>query len=491
MSVDSKHPLYEEYEADWIQQTDVYRGPSRIKAKGQDYLPPTTSMVIDGMSKNTDIGYQNYLAYKSRAVFPDMYRDAVGANTGVINRKSPKVALPDRLSVKEDRLTMKGETLKALMRKINQEQLRTGRYGLLVDVPTNAGPDALPFTVTYEALSIINWGTRVGADGIEVVDFVVLDETDFIMDASDLSWDVEPRFRVLALSGDGTTPALLNPSEDSDIQANTYYTAVFDEDTELADGVWTAPQIAGNTLDEIPFIFINPVDLAPEPDNGPMLGLSNTLLTIYRGEADYRQTLFMQGQDTLVIIGNGGRQFDDDNPGEEDQERRVGAGSVIELPIGGDAKYVGVSSSGLSEQRVAIENDRKLAAEQGAQLLDGAGENSSGDALQIRVASRTVNLINISRTAAAAVEKALQLMAKWIGANPDDVSIEPNLDFADDPMTGKDLLEFMQAKSMGAPISSRTIHRLMVSRELTDNDYEEEITEMEDDLDTLGGVTGA
>jgi hypothetical protein len=98
-------------------------------------------------------------------------------------------------------------------------------------------------------------------------------------------------------------------------------------------------------------VFIGANDLVPEPDDPPLLGLSNLALTIYRGEADYRSTLFYQGQQTLVIIGGNVSDLD------EDQELRIGNKGVIDLRLGGDAKYIGVSAAGLGEMRQAINDD--------------------------------------------------------------------------------------------------------------------------------------
>jgi len=230
-----------------------------------------------------------------------------------------------------------------------------------------------------------------------------------------------------------------------------------------------APSIAGRTLERLPFVIVNSKDIVPDPDDPPLMGLARLALACYRGEADYRQTLFMQGQDTLVVIGGAG-----------DEEIRAGAGAQISLGTGGDAKYIGVSGDGLEEMRLSIENDHAKAAEIGGQLLAASDGNAeSGDALRIRVSARTSSLNQIALAGAGGLQTILRTMAEWVGADPEEVTVTPNLDFADDKLDGPTLVSFMTAKSLGAPLSKRSIHNLMRKRELTEMTYEEELAEIE------------
>ena len=106
------------------------------------------------------------------------------------------------------------------------------------------------------------------------------------------------------------------------------------------------------TLPFIPFVFCNSDSTCLDPTKPPYLDLVYLSLAIYRGEADYRQSLFMQGQDTLVISGA--------LMGQESgvQSVQVGAsGGIYFSSSEGKAEFIGVNSQGLSEQRTALEND--------------------------------------------------------------------------------------------------------------------------------------
>ena len=95
---------------------------------------------------------------------------------------------------------------------------------------------------------------------------------------------------------------------------------------------------------------------------------------------------------------------------DENQQLRIGNKGVIDLRIGGDAKYIGVSASGLGEMRQSIKNDAEQAASFGVQFMDvGSARGASGEALRIRVAARTTTIQQIAVAAGAGLEQVLKM----------------------------------------------------------------------------------
>jgi hypothetical protein len=453
--VQTTHPQYDEHLADWQMLEDAYKGERHVKAKGSVYLPPTSGMVADGIANSAQLGYQAYEAYLTRAVFPEFMTESVNTCMGMLWYKDPVIKLPKVLEPMLDRASVKGETMKQLLRRIHEQVLSVGRCGLLLDLPETVPIDTpvLPYIAMYEAENIINWDDgRVGGPTLQTLNFVVLDESEMVRKG--FTWEQEDRYRVLYLGDEATNESM-----------GKYFVRVLSSDeTEIKSPIM--PMFAGKALDEIPFVFVNAKDLLPDPDVPPLISLARLCMTIYRGEADYRQNLFMQGQDTLVIIGS-------DN---QDQKFRVGANAVLELPVGGSAEYIGVNSKGLAEQRLSLENDRRLAASRSGQLVDTTSrQRESGDALQTRVAAQTATLNDIALTSAGALERILKMAARWVGANPDEVSIQPNLDFVNVQLTSRSIVELQTAKKLGAPISQKTIHSIIKQRQLTSMDFEEEL----------------
>ena len=469
MSIKSVHPFYTAMGAKWELGRDSYAGEDAIKEKGKTYLPPTSGQVLDdALTNKNSAGGLAYEAYKTRAVYPDIFKEAVEAAIGIMHREPPKIDLPSVLEPIRENSTLLGESLEMLLRKINAGQLITGRLGLLGDIRKD-GDVTRPVIAIYNELSITNWDdTSIKDDDVDVR-VVVLDESSYEMSA-DFSWVYKHKYRVLGLIGpDGT------------LQDNgTYGSVVLEEQEEITGAVLTPPNLTGATLSEIPFVFINSKDLSPTPDSPPMDGLAKLCLAIYRGEADYRQNLFMQGQDTLVKIGQSGV--------DEDEAVRTGAGACLVVPLGGDAKYIGVDSQGLPEQRKALENDYARAIRKSGQLLDATSRaKESGDALRIRVAAQTATLPQIAMTGAAGLEKVLRSLATWYGGNPDEVKVTPNLNFTEAELNGDTLVKIIQAKGLGAPISEESLHNWMREQGFTQLTYKEEVTL----LDTEEPLAGA
>lgn len=470
----SKHPQYIRFLEDWALMQVAYEGERRVKEQGITYLPPTSGMEQDGMNEGQP-GYKRYNAYKARAVFPDFVSDAVEGMIGIMHRKPAVIEVPNAMEGMLESLSNEQEDAQLLLRRINEMQLVLGRGGLLLDLPENPDPtDPQMYVALYGGGTVINWDKgRRDRDGIYETQLVVLDETEFVRN-DNFSWEEMEKYRVLSIQD------TVNPDDEETAGPKAYHYGVFAEDGKQGNALsfnqagMTAPMMRGQVFDKIPFVFINSKDTLPDPDNPPLLGLANLCMTIYRGEADYRHSLFMQGQDVLVRIG-----YIDT---EDEDETRTGAGSIIDLPQGGDAKYIGVESQGLSEQRQALENDKKAALNKAGQMLDtGSKAKESGDALRVRVAAQTATLVHIALAGAAALERTLKMAAEWQGLNPEDVSVQPNLDFADDKLVGKELMDLMSAKTLGAPLSKKSIHAIMRRRELTEMDFEEEMDEIADE----------
>jgi len=476
LALDDKHPEFIARIGEWVQMRDTYDGERAVKKKRLEYLPPTEAMTQDGMTTPQSPGWRDYEAYLMRAFFHDVVHDSVKAMVGIMHMKPATIKLPPRLSGMMDKATIQGEGLQMLIRRINEAQLKFGRCGLLVDAPTGSDPNmALPYIAFYEPERIINWDAGRRDEGRNMLELVVLDESGFQREG--FTWVTERKHRVLTRG----VPQSLESGWTRPDYADNFAVCVKVNDMSMPipqDFIF--PQIAGRYLQDVPFTFIGCNDLVPEPDEPPLLGLSNLALAIYRGEADYRQTLFLQGQQTLVIIGP---------QDEADNQLRVGAKGLISLRQGSDAKYVGVSAQGLGEMRQSIAADKQDAATFGVQFMDiGSARGESGEALRIRVAARTTTISAIAQAAGAGLENALKQCAVWVGEDPSTVSVVPQTDFSDSNVAGAALLAFMQAKQLGLPLSLKSIHRMMQLNDLTEMDFDAENEQIEDEAETLIGT---
>jgi len=479
MSIETKHPDFLEVSEDFRVVRDAFAGERRIKEATFLYLPATTGQIKDGALKNVvSTGWISYSNYLKRAIFPEFVRDAANTLVGVMHAEPAVIKLPEALEGMRNDSTRKGETLEMLLRKINEQQLVFGRFGLLADFPQDvftAQLRELPHIVQYNAETIINWDDERRTEfSVNELNFLVVNETVFVRGpegANVFDWMEERRFRVLFLE-----------ELDPDFPPGPNNPLVYKTWAEADDvrGPTIIPQFMGSTLDEIPWVFVGANDLNAKPDEIPLLGIANLSLAVYRGEADYRQSLHQQGQDTLVIIGDEVSKEGDSK--EDDDATEIGAGAIIRIVAGEGAKaeFIGVESKGIPEQRAALLEDRLRAQSMGARLLEPRGSQAeSGEALRIRVAASTATLKTVALTGAAGLERILRICAKWVGADPDEVHVVPNLDFTQETPSPELARELGEAKKTGViPLSEKSIHAWLQAKNYTKLTFEEEIKQL-------------
>jgi hypothetical protein len=482
-SISDPHPDYVARRPDWVLMFDTAEGQRHIKSKTTIYLPATSGMraLSNTPAKLSDEGLALYTAYIIRAFFPDIVKETVRALTGILDREAANIELPEALEDMREIATAKGESLNDLLRGIHMNQLLYGRLGLLLDVDPNRD---LPIIVPYPAPQILNWDDLTKTndpkqlqddarpEALRQLLMTVLDETRFERDTGDLfTWNLVPRYRALSL---GT--------------AGNIYTTFVERDGNRQTEI--IPSIRGKTLDQIPFTFINTTDLASQPADVPLINLANLALAIYRGEADHRSALFMSGQDTLVITGYDINQGEEGNP-SGDAKPIIGSGAYLNIPSeNGDAKFIGPESQALEQQRLSLNDDYQRAGEEGVKLLSTGAGAEAAETLRIRVAARTATLQTIAQTAATGLENALRQAAIWVGANPDEVKVEPNLDFIDQTQDPKDLIAYATAKKSKVPLSWKSVHNILRNQDYTELTFEEELEQIEEEADMDAFDTG-
>lgn len=476
------HPEYNEMFEHWEQLSDCYDGSHAVKDQREKYLPATTGMRLDGLTPGQK-GHGVYEGYLKRAVFPEFVKNATHAMVGLMNSKPPKISLPEAMEPMRENATIHGETLEQLYRRTVVQQWVKGRVGYLVELPNGGGPNDLPYIATYEAETILNWDDGERSIGRRVLNLVMLDESGYERDGFDWVWKKRTRYLILGDMGNNESDGV-------------YRFAVTEDGNRPVEGDFQiASHAAGGSLDQIPFVFINSRDLLSDPDKPPLLSLSNLDLTVYRGEADYRQALFEQAQDTLVVVGD---SLGGNDPEDDGSPRRIGSGAAIELSEGGEAYFIGPDSQGLPEMRKAIENDRARADALSGRLRDNrSAQKESAEALKIRASAETATLYDVALTAAAGLQKALRIQAKWIGmsdAEVEEVVVEPNLEFTEAEDTPEKLVQLNRARKEGFPISKASLHRYAQERNYTEMSFLDEQELIEEEAPDLGseglGVLG-
>ena len=457
----SNHPDFEKALLDWVVASDCYEGERVIKERKTVYLPATSGQISLGLGYDGNVprtGQQIYDAYLQRASFPAVVRQTTEALLGVALRKPWAVELPTQLEHLLKTATIKGDSMEDLIVRMLRRVMLYGRMGLLTEID---GTPPKIYLVDYEPTQVINWAPEETGGDRGTVRLVVLREDHLQLREQDQSynWDTVERYRVLRLDELGAYSAQI-------------YNADEVEPVEV-------PNFMGKKLQKIPFTLIGSVDTTPEIDPIPMLPLCQVALTIFRTEADYRQTLYISGQETLVIRGQAQPEGDDD-------EVTVGAGAIIYLTNPeADAKFIGANSKGIPELRAAIENDAKKATEFGLSLLTSGSAAEASDTIRTRVGGRTANLITMVRAVAAGLKTQLDYAAEFVGASLDEVVVTPNFEFVPSQIAVAELNGMIAAKLAGFPIAWSSIYDFARRGGLTEFDVEQELAKIQEEGDTV------
>ena len=428
-----RHPQFDEMITVWEKMRD---GQSERLVKSRDdsanntnssttkrYLPKTSGQNADFANGETA-----YKSKKTRAEFPSNLIDTERQMLGLLAKNSLKIELPTKLEPFNESITDDGEDINALNARINEEQLITGRIGLLWDIQENAKSGKMPYVVMYSAERIINWQTYIDGED-EKFKWVVIDISDYEANAKTGAWEWTYMYKVLNADAKG------------------YYTYVFkgsekDIDLSEAPGDAVYPTLNGKTISEIPFTICNDSSVGACIENPILEPLADSCLKYYRNDADYQELIFMQ---TIAILCQTGLENADI---ERLKQLSVTEGFASNSK---DAKcsFAEVSGNGLAESRLNLENSKKDMINRGIALME-AGASESGEALSIRLTTKTANLSTVAITASMAIEKMLKLVARWMtGVNEKEITVKSNNDFTDNTVKVEDLTRYAQLVEMG------------------------------------------
>lgn len=486
MAVDTIHSEYDARQQDWEMIRDALEGERVVKRRRQRYLPPPPGMAITSNEVLASTGKRTtndaYNFYISFAEFPEIVEPALTGFQGIIHAREPRINIPSRMEYLEESATPEGFSLQVLWQTITREILSGGRVGLLADVSR----DDNVRIVTYSVENVTNWQARPPRLG-GGASFVVLRELKGVteedeQDGLDEFTTKERRFwrELRIVDGVYQTRLWRDPEEtrrERTTSTITPSTAASGEQGEpelvLVDGqAWTTIRLVGKPFEKIPFLSVNALDIGFKYGAVPILPMTRRAFSVYRLTADYRRSLYMKGDPQPYVAGI---------PPEE-MPPRIG-GEEVWTFTNANAKpgYLDIDGDGIPLTRQAIQDELERFDQEGGKLLSTTQRPESGEALALRLLAHQVTLRNVVINAGTGMQQMLRTIAEMFGLNAEDVSFDPDLDFASPIMTGTQAGEWATAKKLGFPISSETLHSLARRGGVTEKTFEEEIEAIEDD----------
>lgn len=405
-----------------VQNSNNLEGNRDLKAitTFDQYLRPT-----DSMRRLGSLGYQRFCDYIYRAKYYPFPLEIQSQSLGLIENEPASFELPSQLEFMKTDATTNNEDLAKVLSIINTQQLQVSRVGLLLN-PSNEV--AKQFNIgLYAAESIVDWNEYVKADSETAFDWIKLatDECDA---------DGKPIFLILMLDEEGVY------TQYKTINELVQYGDNFESDDGYILGSLINPMVSETTLDEIPFVIVNVTRLGAAIERPFIESVTDAAISLFRASAHHEDALYWGGESTLFTAGYGTG---------EDAHVFVGNGAVnttnSENPY---AEYVTMGTDGIEPRKANVDGLFEYCVALGVDLLNKG--NESGAALNIRSNVKTASLKTLALTGALGLEMLLKIGAKWISANPDEVIVTANTQFADVNYTSDDFVKFSSMVTVGA-----------------------------------------
>jgi hypothetical protein len=459
MPIDTQHPEYQKYLPVWTRTRDAVKGARAIKEKKYEYLPVPDNSSGDERKGTETVRYRQYI---KRAVFTNFTGRTKNALVGAAFRKSPIMEIPESLEYLKDDATGDGLSLAQMAKDELSNLLETGRSILLVDYPQ--APDGLTIEQTqmldlrasiipYTAEALVNWKTDVIA-GRRMLTLAVLAET-YLTGDDEFSHDSETQYRVLRLREDGYTQQLYR--EDQPVGEEFY--------PKRADG---------SAWDEIPLCVIGSKNNDTTIDEAPLADIADVNIAHYRNSADYEESCFLTGQPSLFITHSlTAEQFQQYNP----QGVKLGSRAGHVLGETGGATLLQADPNNMVAEAMKAKESAMVMI--GARIITDRTGNETAEGARIRFASENSVLGDLVKNLSEGINKCVEWVAEFMGAQVDDVEIKINDEFYDksvDPqliMSMVTLLDrsiiaeqdiFDRLKAAGVIDASRTLEEIQEER---------------------------
>lgn len=413
MAVDTEHPEYEARKNQWSRIRDCVAGQDAIYAGQTKYLPK-----LSGQNAT------EYKAYQQRALFYGGTARTLDGLSGMIFRKEPQIKVPDGFLPMLEDVTLSGVDIQGFAEQIVDDDIVTGRAGILVDHPsmlatiTKSEAERMnlrPFMKTYTAEQIFNWKTE-SRDNAQVTTQVRLWE--WKEQENEDEFDVETRLqiRVLDLNDEGQYRQR--------IFIKVKFPARVDEEW-IQQGPDIIPLKNGAPLDVIPFFFVGVKSGSATVEKPPMIDLADANLSHFKSSADLEHGAHFTGLPTAVITGH----TEEDT--EKGDEYVIGSATAWIFPDPeAEVSYLEFQGQGLEALEKRVAKKEEYMAFLGARILTPEKKGvEASETAQINRSGETSVLSSLAMSAGDAIEKALTFMVEWAGFESGDVSFRLNNDF--------------------------------------------------------------
>jgi hypothetical protein len=438
-SVDTRTPAFAAREAAWSLMRDFMAGASALKTKAR--IPALSPDWDDRMWK----------PYIDRAYLFNATEISVDGFAGMVTIKPPAVEVPETLNDVAADITGSGHDVAALAAMCADELMTVGTVGLLADYPVAVPGQTIeqarangirPMVAVYMAESVLEVRTRkVG--GKTVIDRVRLAETKMEADG-EWGQKASPRVRALELN-----------------EAGFYQQRLFMKNANgewVQDGEIITPVASGAPLQEIPFQLVTANGAAHVPPRPPLHTLAEANLAHLQDSALHQHGLAFCAQPVRFFAGVAA-------PAEEPP--MIGSSiAVFSNDVNAKASIVEASPSIVGAIVAAMEAKRRDMAILGARFLAGDGNAQIAEnTARINRSGDNASLSKITDAIESGLLFVLRWCARFVGADPDQVTVQMSRDYMPVRMDATDLQALVMAWQAGA-ITQADLYANLVQGEI-------------------------
>ena len=386
---------------------------------------------------------------------------------GMVWSKEPEVELAPKLDYLEKNADGAGSGLREVAQAVVDEVDSIGRYGILVDMPSNEQrltqaqmqmPENAPRFIQYKAEQVIYF--RVAGNS-QSVDEIRLTEVKSVK-KNDWDWEDEIHIRRLIMI-DGI-----------------YHNQLFNDKKEKLSDV--EPLANGKKLTEIPFQFFGADNNSPEYSKVPLYDLANANLGHFVLDCDNRDNLHFHGQGmTVVSTDMDGVEFAERNPNGLD----VGAKGMNLLNQGDTVEILQLDATGAIPSEMLRDEQRMVML--GAQLVTNASSTQTLGAKEIEVTTSTSTLKRIAFNVTEGIEQCLEWAALFLGETTES-TYKINTDFVTDDMSPEMITKQMEMVQ-GGVLPKSTLYETARKVGFTKKSDEELAAEAEKDSAEMVGMS--
>lgn len=447
MPVEDKHPEYKAREPQWRRSRHAVAGTDAVKGATVLHLPKLGGQDSD-----------EYNAFLLRADYYGASSRTLQGLVGAIFRKPMKLDDVPEAQRKEMEIavTDTGVGIQEFARTLARETLGIGRYGVLSEMPVsrNGTTTGKPYYVSYKGEDIYNWDTEV-EDGKTIITRVVLHSTTFEQDPKDeFAKKKVERLRVLSLSRQTGQLRTQERIYSINVYRKREKSQLVGPNAPSLNGSEyrlemgpIIPQVRGNVLQEIPFVFFNASTNLPATEKPPMLDLFDINLSHYRSSAMIEHGAMFTALPTAWVAGF-----------PVETKLQIGAGVAwVSEDTQASAGYLEFTGAGLAALERRIEVKERHMAILGARMLEGSRTNGveAAETVQLRQSGEVSALNDTVNSVEDGLTRLTRYYLAWIGIDFKD-KITLNREFVTADLNPQQIIALMQAWQQGG-ISFETL----------------------------------